>query len=39
MNVNLLAEIVKNLKNIFTPRDKKLVPVKVYAINNRRGIR
>lgn len=38
MNVKLFAEIIKNLKDIFTPRDKKLIPVKVYA-NNRRGIR
>ncbi|BAU54990.1 hypothetical protein MgSA37_03170 [Mucilaginibacter gotjawali] len=38
MNVKLFAEIIKTLKDIFTPRNKKLIPVKVYA-NNRRNIR
>jgi hypothetical protein len=38
MNMNLLAVIIKTLKDIFTPRNKKLVPVKVYA-NNRRNFR
>jgi hypothetical protein len=40
MNVKLFVEIVKSLKDIFTPRNnKKLIPVKVRANNNRLGIK
>jgi hypothetical protein len=35
MSRNMMNELINTLKNLFTPRDKKLVPVKVYANNNR----
>jgi hypothetical protein len=36
MNRNMLDELINTIKNIFTPRDKKLVPVKVPVSNPRR---
>jgi len=36
MNRNILADLVDALKNLFIPREKKLVPVRVRA-NNKRG--
>jgi hypothetical protein len=36
MNRNTLTDLVDALKELFVPREKKLVPVKVRA-NNRRG--
>jgi hypothetical protein len=36
MNRNTLTDLVDVLKNLFIPREKKLVPVKVRA-NNKRG--
>jgi len=39
MNRNLMTDLVNTLKSLFTRRDKKLVPVKVYAPNNRLRIK
>lgn len=36
MNRNKLDELIEDLKNLFVPGKKKLVPVKVYVPNNRR---
>ncbi len=35
MNRNILADLVDVLKNLFIPREKKLVPVRVRANNKR----
>jgi hypothetical protein len=35
MSQNLTNQLINTLKNLFVPREKKLVPVKVYANNNR----
>ena len=36
MNRNILDEVIDAIKSIFTPREKKLVPVRVPANNNKR---
>jgi hypothetical protein len=36
MNRKFLAELIANLKSLLAPQNKKLVPVKVYAITKDR---
>lgn len=36
MNRSLLDDVMDTLKDLFTPRDKKLVPVRVPANNGKR---
>jgi len=38
MNQKLLADLLNELKGLFTPKNQKLVPVKVYANNRRKSL-
>jgi hypothetical protein len=38
MNRNILDDVIEVIKNIFTPREKKLVPVRVPANNGKRPV-
>jgi len=34
MNRKLILELIASLKSLIVNQDKKLIPVKVYAVNN-----
>lgn len=37
MDRNILDDVIDAIKNLFTPREKKLIPVRVPANNKRPG--
>jgi hypothetical protein len=39
MNRSRLDDVIDVIKNIFTPREKKLVPVRIPASNKRPGVK
>jgi hypothetical protein len=37
MNMNILDDVIDAIKNLFIPREKKLIPVRVPVNNKRPG--